>query len=54
MQNMSDQFYNYLSDKIFDYFSKNNLVKGQRYSIQFDEENQILELYKSIKDYRYS
>lgn len=51
MQNMSDQFYNYLSDKIFDYFSKNNLEKGERYFIQFDEEDQIKELYNSIKEY---
>ncbi len=51
MQNMSDQFYNYLSDKIFDYFSKNNLVKGERYYIQFDEESQIQKLYDSIKRY---
>jgi len=48
---MSNQFYSYLSDKIFDYFSKNNLVKGERYYIQFDDEDQIMELYNSIKEY---
>lgn len=48
---MSDQFYSYLSDKIFDYFLNNNLMQGERYCIQFDEESQIIELYNSIKEY---
>ena len=51
MLNMSDQFYNYLSGKLFDYFSNDNLTKGERYYIQFDEESQIDDFYDSIKEY---
>lgn len=51
MLNMSDQFYNYLSSKLFDYFKSNPLVNGDRFYIQFDEDSQIVDFYNSIKEY---
>lgn len=48
---MSDQFYNYLSSKLFDYFKSNPLVNGDRFYIQFDEDSQIVDFYNSIKEY---
>ena len=42
MLNMSDQFYNYLTSKLFDYFKDNNLVAGDKFYIQFDEDSQII------------
>lgn len=49
MLNMSDQFYNYLSSKLFDYFKSNPLVNGDRFYIQFDEDSQIVDFYNSIE-----
>ena len=51
MLNMSDQFYNYLTSKLFDYFKDNNLVAGDKFYIQFDEDSQIINFYNSIKEY---
>ena len=51
MQSMSDQFYNYLSSKLFDFFERNHLVKGDKFYIQFDEDEQIIDFYNSIKEY---
>ena len=51
MLNMSNQFYNYLSNKLFDYFDKNALEKGEKFYIQFDEDSQIKDFYDSIKEY---
>ena len=48
---MSDQFYNYLTNKLFDYFKDNKLVAGDKFYIQFDEESQIINFYNSIKEY---
>ena len=50
MHNMSDQFYEYLSEKILEFFSKNNPIKGDRFYINFDEEEQVKSLYYSLKN----
>ena len=50
MHNMSDQFYEYLSEKLLEYFSKNNPIKGDRFYINFDDENQVKSLYYSLKE----
>lgn len=46
---MSDQFYSYLSDKIIDFFKMNPLMKGSKYNIQFEKQEQVRELYEELK-----
>ena len=48
---MSDQFYEYLSSKLFDYFKINQLVNGDKFYIQLDEDSQIIDFYNCIKKY---
>ena len=45
MLNMSNQFYDYLSNKLIDYFTENNLLKGDKFFIRFDEDEQVLSFY---------
>lgn len=49
MLNMSNQFYNYLSSKILNYFNKENIKKGDRFFIELDEAEQVDNLYYSFK-----
>ena len=35
---MSNQFYNYLSDKLINFFNENSLNPGDRFFINFDNE----------------
>lgn len=57
--NMSNQFYDYLSEKLFKYF-EDNLVKGEKFFINFEDvyfdkdrdqynENPVMGLYKSLE-----
>lgn len=50
MHNMSNQFYDYLSNKLTDYFSNNNLNTGDKFYIHFDEEIEVQNLYDSLKN----
>ena len=47
---MSDQFYNYLSSKIIDFFNTNPLTSGAKYNIQFEKEDQVKALYEDLKN----
>lgn len=47
---MSNQFYSYLSEKIIDFFKQNPLVPGSKYNVQFETEEQVRDLYESLKD----
>ena len=49
MRNMSNQFYSYLSGKIINFFTKNPLIPGSKYNIQFEKEEQVRELYEKLK-----
>ena len=49
MHNMSSQFYDYLSNKLIDYFHENNLFKGEKVYIRFDEDEQVTSFYESLK-----
>lgn len=49
MHNMSNQFYKYLSNKLINYF-KSNLQVGDKFFVQFDEENQVELFYNTLKD----
>ena len=47
---MSNQFYSYLSSKIINFFTKNPLIPGSKYNIQFEKEEQVRELYEKLKE----
>lgn len=47
---MSEQFYNYLSEKIINFFKDNPLISGAKYNIQFETEEQVKNLYEALKD----
>lgn len=54
MLNMSSQFYDYLSNKLIDYFHENNLFEGEKFYIRFDEDEQVISFYESLKRVRKS
>lgn len=47
---MLDQFYRYLSNSIVRFFSKNLLIPGAKYNIQFETEDQVKKLYEVLRD----
>ena len=47
---MSDRFYHYLSEKLLEYFYKNNPIKGDRFYINFEEKNQVKSLCNSLNE----
>ena len=51
MLNMSNQFYEYLSTKVLDYFEKNNLKTGDRFFISFNEDDYVESLYESFREF---
>ena len=50
MHNMSSRFYNYLSEKIISYFKNNNPLSGDKFYVQFETEEQVVTLYKELKN----
>ncbi len=48
---MSNQFYKYLTKKIVSFFSSRQLKSGDRFSIQFENEFQVRELYNTLLQY---
>lgn len=49
MLNMSDQFYNYLSDRIINFFHIKPVIMGSKYNIQFETQDQVKALYDELK-----
>ena len=49
MRNMSNKFYNYLSDKIKNFFEKSEIRHGDKFFIQFDEEYRVDDFYNTLK-----
>lgn len=49
MLSMSKQFYNYLSNKLINYF-KENLMEWDKFYLQFDEKKQVSKFYQILKD----
>lgn len=47
---MLNQFYNYLSGKIIDFFQTNSISSGAKYNIQFEREEQVRQLYEELKN----
>ena len=46
---MSNQFYDYLSNKLIDFFRNNSLNPGERFFINFDNKEQVTNFYNSLK-----
>lgn len=46
---MSDQFYNYLADKIYKFFNTIQIKNGDRFDIQLETEKQVNELYSALR-----
>lgn len=46
---MSNQFYDYLSNKLLDYFEENKILNGERFFISLDEDEQVISFYNSLK-----
>ena len=47
---MSNKFYNYLSDKIKDFFKNSEIRHGDKFFIQFDEKYRVDEFYDTLKN----
>ncbi|MGL4450603.1 MAG: DNA phosphorothioation-dependent restriction protein DptH [Sarcina sp.] len=47
---MSKQFYDYLSEKVIKFFNENKPSVASRFDIQFEDEDQVRELYKSLSE----
>lgn len=47
---MSDQFYNYLSNKIIEFFNSKPLISGAKYNIQFENKSEVKALYDELKN----
>lgn len=50
MLNMSNKFYNYLSDKLKDFFKNSEIRRGDKFFIQFDEEYRVDDFYNTLKN----
>ena len=50
MRNMSNMFYDYLSEKIIKYFQTNIPDPGEKYYIQFENDEQVGELYSVLEN----
>ena len=46
---MSNQFYDYLSKKLIIFFNENSLNPGDRFFINFDNEEQVINFYESLE-----
>lgn len=46
---MSEQIYNYLTRKVIQYFKDNYIKEGDKFYIQFEKENEVRELYDSLR-----
>ena len=47
---MSNKFYNYLSDKIKNFFKNSEIRHGDKFFIQFDEEYRVDDFYNALKN----
>jgi len=46
---MSNQFYSYLSKIILDYFETKGLKQGDKFNIEFEKEEQVIQLYEALE-----
>jgi DNA phosphorothioation-dependent restriction protein DptH len=52
MPNMSNQFYNYLANHIFNFFEKTKIKNGDRFYLQLDSKHELDSLINAIKEVR--
>ena len=50
MHNMSNLFYDFLSEKIIKYFQINTPAAGEKFYVQFETEEQVKNLYSALKN----
>lgn len=50
MRNMSNMFYDYLSEKIIKYFQSNIPDSGEKFYVQFETEKQVRALYSALEN----
>ena len=50
MHNMSNQFYSYLANRISNYFRDNQVMPGAKYNIQFENQDEVRNLYKKLEE----
>ena len=50
MHNMSNKFYNYMSDKIKNFFENTEIRQGDKFFIQFDEEYRVDDFFNALKN----
>lgn len=50
MRNMSNTFYNYISEKIITYFKENEPKPGDKFYVQFETDEQVENLYSELKN----
>lgn len=50
MHSMSNKFYNYLSEKLINFFNTNEIRYGDKFFIQFDEQNRVDEFYNTLEE----
>ena len=53
MHNTSSHLYNYISTLIVDYFNKQSIQPGERYSLYLEEEDHTKELYNAFEESKY-
>ncbi|ADC46175.1 dnd system-associated protein 2 [Methanobrevibacter ruminantium M1] len=46
---MLNQFYDYLSNKLLNYFDDTKILSGEKFFISFDEDDQIMSFYNSLR-----
>ncbi|GAA0492767.1 hypothetical protein GCM10008986_18950 [Salinibacillus aidingensis] len=51
---MLNQFYNYLSEKLIAFFEDQSLSGGERFYLQFDDENQVRQFYDALGKHDYA
>lgn len=50
MHNMLNQFYKYLAENLINFFESNDLKSGDKFFINFEEQNQVSDFYNALKE----
>lgn len=46
---MLNQFYSYLAKNVIEYFKYRKIKSGDKFNIQFEKENEVIEMYEALK-----
>lgn len=47
---MLNQFYKYLAENLINFFESNDLKSGDKFFINFEEQNQVSDFYNALKE----